>query len=439
MFAIPLAWLQLLRERTRLLVALAGIGFAVILMFMQLGFRDALFESAVTLHKSLQGDIFLISPQSNALIAMRSFSERRLFQAGGYEGVEFVSPLYLDFRLWKNPQTRRTRGIMVIGTNPADRVFDLPAYDRNSTTGQVQEVAFQDLLQTVRVPDVVLFDKDSRPEFIPVIDPKSDTKVMDWFQDGTMLTTEVGGRRVTVAGLFKMGASFGADGNIITSDLNFIRIFNARQKGIIDVGLVKLKPGVDVNQVLQTMRGAAPPPPKNWFGQSPKPGSRLLSCNDLENITAPGSLPKDVCVLSKPEFEEFERNYWQNSTAIGFIFGLGTAMGFVVGSVIVYQILYTDVTDHLPEYATLKAMGYRNLYLTGVVFQEALILALLGYVPGFVLCLGLYDLTKNATSLPIFMTSERALLVFILALLMCIISSVIAIRKAQSADPAEIF
>jgi putative ABC transport system permease protein len=236
-----------------------------------------------------------------------------------------------------------------------------------------------------------------------------------------------------------MGASFGADGNIITSDLNFIRIFNARQKGIIDVGLVKLKPGVDVNQVLQTMRGAAPPPPKNWFGQSPKPGSRLLSCNDLENITAPGSLPKDVCVLSKPEFEEFERNYWQNSTAIGFIFGLGTAMGFVVGSVIVYQILYTDVTDHLPEYATLKAMGYRNLYLTGVVFQEALILALLGYVPGFVLCLGLYDLTKNATSLPIFMTSERALLVFILALLMCIISSVIAIRKAQSADPAEIF
>jgi putative ABC transport system permease protein len=439
MFAIPLAWLQLLRERTRLLVALAGIGFAVILMFMQLGFRDALFESAVTLHKSLQGDIFLISPQSNALIAMRSFSERRLFQAGGYEGVEFVSPLYLDFRLWKNPQTRRTRGIMVIGTDPDDRVFDLPAYDRDPATGAIRELDFQTLLQAVKVPDVVLFDKDSRPEFIPVINPKSETKVLDWFQDGTMLTTEVGGRRVTVAGLFKMGASFGADGNIITSDLNFIRIFNMRKRGIIDTGLIKLKPGVDVNQVLEKMRGVPPPPPKNWLGQSRNSASRLLTCKDFEQVSAPEALPKDVCVLSKAEFAEFERSYWQDSTAIGFIFGLGTAMGFVVGSVIVYQILYTDVTDHLPEYATLKAMGYRNLYLTGVVFQEALILALLGYIPGFLLCLGLYRLTKNATSLPIAMTSDRALLVFVLALLMCIISSVIAIRKAQSADPAEIF
>lgn len=439
MFAIPLAWLQLLRERTRLLVALAGIGFAVILMFMQLGFRDALFESAITLHKSLQGDIFLISPQSNALIAMRSFSERRLFQAGGYDGVDYVSPLYLDFRLWKNPQTRRTRGIMVIGTNPDDPVFDLPAYDRDPTTGAIQPVKFQSLLQKVKIPDYVLFDKDSRPEFIPIIDPKSNTKVMDWFRDGTMLTTEVGGRRVTVAGLFKMGASFGADGNIITSYLNFIRIFNSRRRGIIDVGLVKLKPGADVQQVLAAMRGEVPPPPKNWLGQSPKPEARLLTCKDFENISAAGALPNDVCVLSKAEFEEFERSYWQNSTAIGFIFGLGTAMGFVVGSVIVYQILYTDVTDHLPEYATLKAMGYRNLYLTGVVFQEALILAVLGYIPGFVLCLGLYNLTQNATSLPIVMTTERAVLVFILALLMCIISSIIAIRKAQSADPAEIF
>jgi len=317
-------------------------------------------------------------------------------------------------------------------------VFDLPAYDRDPATGKIQAAKFQDLLQAVRVPDVVLFDKDSRPEFIPVINPKSENAVLDWFQDGTMLTTEVGGRRVTVAGLFKLGASFGADGNIITSDLNFIRIFKTRKRGIIDAGLIKLKPGVDVNQVLSQMRGSVPPQ-KNWLGQPAKPGSRLLNCNDLEKITAPGSLPKDVCVLSKAEFEEFERSYWQNSTAIGFIFGLGTAMGFVVGSVIVYQILYTDVSDHLPEYATLKAMGYRNLYLTGVVFQEALILALLGYIPGFVMCLGLYTLTKNATSLPIAMTPERAVWVFILALLMCAISSVIAIRKAQSADPAEIF
>jgi putative ABC transport system permease protein len=386
MFAIPLAWLQLQREKIRLLVALAGIGFAVILMFVQLGFRDALFDSAVRLHQTLKGDIFLISPQSTALIAMQSFSQRRLFQALGYPGVEAISPIYLEAALWKNPETRRTRSILVIGVNPEDLVFDLP--------GVVENWA------KIRLADTVLFDRASRAEFGPIADRVA---------KGKTITTEVAGRRVTVTGLFQLGASFGADGNLITSDLNFLRIFERRQKGLIDVGLIKLASGTEVQSVIRELR-------RNLQDQQ-----------------------GDVKVLSKQEFIDFEKNYWKSSTSIGFIFSLGTAIGFLVGTVIVYQILYTDVTDHLAEYATLKAMGYRNFYLLSVVFQEALILSVLGYIPGFFLAQGLYKLTRNATSLPIAMTLDRAVMVFCLAVIMCAISGAIAVRRVQDADPADIF
>ncbi|HIK15075.1 MAG TPA: ABC transporter permease [Leptolyngbyaceae cyanobacterium M33_DOE_097] len=318
MFAIPLAWLQLKRERIRLLIALAGIGFAVILMFIQLGFRDALFESATRLHQSFRGDIFLVSPQSTALIAMRSFSQRRLYQTLGYPEVESISPIYLDFGSWKNPANRRTRQILVIGFDPDDPVFDLPAVEPN--------------LAQIQLPDVVLFDDASREEFGPI--PKL-------FESGLPVTTEVSSRKVTVGGLFTMGASFGADGNLLTSDLNFLRIFDRREKGLIDVGIVQLKPGADSASVLAAMR------------------------RDLQDPN------QDVRILSREEFIAAERDYWKSSTAIGFIFGLGTAIGFVVGTVIVYQILYTDVTDHLAEYATLKAMGYKSSYLLTEILQHS--------------------------------------------------------------------
>ncbi|NEO72415.1 ABC transporter permease DevC [Moorena sp. SIO3H5] len=380
---IPLAWLQLTHEKMRLLVALAGIAFADILMFMQMGFRDALFESNVTLHNSLQGDIFLISPQSQATIAMKSFPSRRLYQSIAFDGVKSIRGIYMDYGLWKNPQTRETRSVLVIGFNPTDNVFNLSGVTSN--------------LDTIKMPDVVLFDDSSRPEYGPIAEE---------FNQGKEITTEVKERRIRVGGLFTLGASFAADGNVITSDLNFFRLFPDRHRGLIDIGLIELEPGLDVEIVIEKMR-------------------RELS--------------KDVRVLSKEEFVNWEKAYWQSSTAIGFIFTLGSAMGFIVGTVIVYQILYTDVADHLPEYATLKAMGYKTSYLLIVVFQEAIILAILGYFPGYGLALGLYSLTKNATSLPIAMSLARAVTVLILTVIMCCISGAIAIGKLQAADPADIF
>ena len=150
-------------------------------------------------------------------------------------------------------------------------------------------------------------------------------------------------------------------------------------------------------------------------------------------------LPDDVSVLTKQGFIDFEQNYWKSSTAIGFIFTLGAGMGFVVGCVIVYQVLYTDVSDHLPEYATLMAMGYRISHLLGVVMREGLYLAILGYVPAYIAGEGLYWFVRDATRLPVGMNATRALTVMVMILVMCMVSSLLAMRRLVDADPAEIF
>jgi putative ABC transport system permease protein len=410
---IPLAWLQLFRERIRLLVALAGITFADVLMFVQLGFRDALFEAAVLVHRKLRADLVLINPQSQAFFAMQRFPRRRLYQALSLPEVASVTPLYVDLMPWKSPvcpptptATSCTRSILVMGFDPAVSVLDFPEVEAN--------------LPQIRQADVVLFDRISREEF-------GTEFILQEFAAGRRVQTEVNKRRVTVGGLFELGASFSADGNVITSDLNFLRMFPGRQASQIDVGLITLRPGADVEQVRAKLR-------QLLNTELKIPGQFLC-----QGATQSPGKANDVCILTHDEFVELERHYWATGTAIGFIFGLGTVMGFVVGIVVVYQILYTDVSDHLAEYATLKAMGYTDGYLLMVVFQEAMILAVLGFIPGFLVSHGLYVLTQAATRLPIAMTWGRATTVFTMTVVMCFVAGAVAVRRLQAADPADIF
>ncbi len=378
-----LAWLQLSRERARLLVALAGIAFAVILMFMQMGFQGALYVSATRVHQSLNADLVLINPRSRALVNMNNFSRRRLYQALSIDGVESINAMYIGLGNWKSPESQRDRAILVMGIDPTKITLHIPEINQ--------------YLGHLKLDDMAILDRISRPEFQPFIQEVA---------QGKIITPEINNRRIKVMGLFTIGSSFGSDALLIVSDINFLRIFKTREPGEINIGLIKLESGAKAETVIQALR-------KN--------------------------LPNDVQVLTHDQFVDFEKNYWQKNTAIGFIFTLGTIMGFIVGSVIVYQVLYTNVSDHLAEYATLKAMGYRDSYLLKMVFQEALILAVLGYIPGFIITLGLYELTKNATSLPMAMDIERGTSVLALTILMCFISGAIAVRKLQAADPADIF
>ncbi len=325
----------------------------------------------------------LMGMYSDALGFTETFSARRLYESLAIDGVESVVPVYLNFGLWKNPVNRNTRTLLVVGFNPAYNILDLPGASEN--------------LDQIKLEDVVLFDDKSREEF---------GDVAGLLAVNNSVTTELSSRKVTVKGLFSLGASFAADGNIITSDINFLRIFPERQRGLIDIGIINIKPDADLETILAQLRA---------------------------------KLPQDVNVFSKEEFIQNEIQYWQNSTAIGFIFTLGTAIGFVVGTVIVYQILYTDVADHLSEYATLKAMGYKDRYFIMLVFQEAIILALIGFVPGFAVAKGLYFMAASATALPLYMTIQRTLMVLILTIIMCCASGSIAVRKLSAADPADIF
>lgn len=377
---VPLAWLNLVHEKSRLVVALAGVAFAVLLVFMNLGFLGALAKSASVFYQYMDADIFLTSPQSLEISTTKAFPRDRLYQAAGIKGIQRVMPLYLGYLQWRNPQTRNSRAVFMFAFNPQDPVFSLPDLNTPATLAALDR------------PDTLLFDRLSRPEYGP--------KTI-----GTK--TEVERRTVTIGGQYELGGGFAADATVIGSDQNFLRLLKI-PLNLVNMGLVKLEPGADAQEIAAELRQV---------------------------------LPKDVVVRTKAEIIENDRSYWITSTSTGFIFGMGVAVSCVVGVVIVYQILYTDISDHMKQYATLKAMGYRSGYLFNVVIQEAFILSILGYIPGLLSAVGLYAFAAKATNnaLPIEMDLQRAIAVFILTVAMCVISALISVRKVVTAEPVELF
>ncbi|MGK2924279.1 MAG: ABC transporter permease DevC [Lysobacterales bacterium] len=378
-----LGWLQLRHKPLRLAVALSGIAFAVLLIMMQLGFRSALFESAVRFHERFDYDIALFSPDSVFIVRPQPFSIRRLYQALGFEAVEEVTPVYIFPSVWKNPWNNERRSINTVGFRPNDALLDL--------------AGFEEARALLRRQDVVLFDRASRPEFGPVAET---------FEAGAPVVTEINDREIGVVGLFEMGTSFGIDGTVITSDDNWLRLFPDRPRSDIHLGLIRLKPGQDPARLRDALAEY---------------------------------LPDDVLVLTKPQFVKREKDYWNSATPIGYIFAFGAIMGFVVGAIIVYQILFADVSEHLNEYATLRAIGFGNRFVSGIVLQEAAILAVLGYLPGVAIVWWLYGKAAAATNLPLYITQERAVTVFVMTLAMCAISALMAVRKVRRLDPAEVF
>jgi putative ABC transport system permease protein len=379
-----LAWRQLFHQRLRLLAATAGIAFAVILIMVQLGFQDALYQSATLHYDHMTADIVLLSPQYEAIMYNNSgFPSRRLDQAHAVDGVASTLAVYGSFVAWKNPWTHMERTMYMFGFNPVPGYFDLGA--------------IKDPGPLLRTGDNVLFDERSRKEYGDV--PSA-------FRAGKRVVTEMVGHRVEVAGLFSAGTSFGIDGAVVLSDANFFRLLPGRSPEVVNFGLIKVKPGYDPDRVRERLAKA---------------------------------LPNDVRVLTHSQLDAAEREFWSSNTPIGFIFALGVCLGLVVGIIVVYQILYTDVTDHLPEYATLKAIGYKDSFLFAIIIQESVILSVFGYIPGFFIALLIYSIARDATFLPLRMTSERSVVVYLLTVGMCVLSGALALRRLRKADPAEIF
>jgi putative ABC transport system permease protein len=383
---LPLAWLQLKRQPVRYLVAVTGIGFAALLMYMQLGFQSGLLNSATTFYEALNADLILISPGTLNSGNFQQFPESLLFNALGVEGVKQAIPLYVA-----NINTQKLGGVRptslrLIGFAPDTQVLNLP-----------DVIAESEVLKT---PGYVLFDTLGNRNTGPIAAAFKSQGAQ------TMLLSDYT-KTFRVMGLFKLGSTFAADSNLISSDTTAIQLaFRQINLGEISLGLLRLSPDAD-SKAIQTFLTKA-------YG-------------------------KELQVLTKSELIAQERDYWNTASSFGVIFGFGTIMGLLVGGVVVYQVLYTDVSDHLKEYATLKAMGFADGFILLIVIQEAFLLGISSFIPATIISTGMYAFLTSASGIRIEMTGDKTLLVGALTLGVCAASAAIAIRRLQDADPASVF
>ena len=381
--SIGVAWAQLTHQKVKLMVAAAGVVVAVMLMLVQLGIRQGALDNSIAIAQRITADLIVVSPRTKTIFQSAQFPRRLLFRLPAVPEVDFVQEMFMSQGRWRNRWQKIEYPINVYGLDPRQPLMDLPG--------------MKDRAEELQLADRALFDTHSRINYGPV--------VQELARLGS-LETEINFRRVRVIGAIPVGVSISADGNLFVSQTNFLRLFPARPPGSIDLGLIRMKPGADpirLRDQLQALVG------------------------------------REGRVLTRRELIDSEIRFIRENHPIDFIFGMGAAVGFFIGFVVVYQILYTEVTNHLPQFATMKAIGFTDGYLMKIVLSQALILSVLGYVPGFFLAIILYQVATKAIQMPFSMTTERAVMVLVLTQVMCGFSALIAVQKARTADPADVF
>jgi len=375
---VPLAWRNLVANKQRLLRSAAGIGFAVLLMLMQLGFEQAFFDSMLQVIRGLDADLLIQSVHKYQFATRDPFPAAELNAAGNVPGVASARPLYADWFdfFWKNPTDGQVFLVRAFGFDPDEPVFLFPDVNANR--------------EKLKDANTVLVDRRAR-RFLGM-----DTGASE---------TEINGMKIKIVGSFALGPDFVSDGTVIVSGRTFANLLRGSSPGI-DVGVIKIRSGEDPTAVQQAVRKA---------------------------------LPATIAVFTKPELVESERKFQAAVSSAGPIFAMGTIVGFVVGMLISYQITYTDLADQLPQYATLKAIGYRTGYLLRVVFEQAAFNAFAGWIPALLVSILLFRIIGSVALLPLHMTVRIITVSLGLTLGMCLISAAIAIRRVVKADPAEVF
>ncbi len=366
-----------------MLVAVCGIAFADLLMFMQLGVFAAALDTSALFHNVLKADLILISPEARDLQNSGTIPRTRLYQAEDDGEVASGSAMYVGFLDWRAPISGERRSMMIVGTDP-----EKPGLAVDGV---------QKARELLKQPDTMIFDRLSRGNF---------TAALRLLDAGTPVTAEIDRRTITIADSFRLGAAFGVDGALIGSETSFLHLFPQHSARAITLGLLYLHPGADPQAAEGSLQ------------------ARMSS---------------DTRVMTRAEFIQHARDFQAKNTPVGFIFGLGTLMGFIVGLAMVYQVLSTDVADHMPEYATLKAIGFSNSYLLGIIAEESVILAAIGFIPGLVAGEVLMKIMHFATDLPTGLPPSRMVLIFLLTLFLCLGSGFLAARRIRTADPAEVF
>jgi len=379
---VPLAWRNLTANKRRLTRSGAGIGFAVLLMLMQLGFEQAFFDSSLQVIRGLDGDLFLQSAHKYQFATQDPFPAATLETARQVPGIATARPLYADWYdvFWKNPFNRKVFLVRALAFQPDEPVFLFPEVSRES--------------RRLDTAGTILVDRRSR-RFLGMNQPATQS--------------ELNGLPVKVVGSFALGPDFQSDGTVIMSARTFVGLLRGTAGNSppgIEVGVIKLAPGADPVTVQSALERA---------------------------------VPRTIAVMTKPELIAFERRFQAAVSSAGPIFAIGTVVGFVVGMLISYQVTYTDVSDQLPQYATLKAIGYPTRFLLRVVLEQAALSGVAAWIPAWLVGILLYKVIAEVALLPMRMSPKITLLSLALTLGMCLISAAIAVRRVVVADPAEVF
>ena len=371
------AWRILAHEKGRSALAIGGIFIAILLIFLQLGFYVSVPNGGMTIYDALRFDLALASTDYVFQGQSGEIPRRRLYQAMALPEVGRVAAFYQDSGSWMNDQNHVERDVFVMGTDPHDRVFDVPEIDRQR--------------DRLALPDTILVDKATRPEFGPLVPGR---------------VVEIEQRAVQIGGTYGLGTAFVGLGAAVVSDVNFLRLFPQRAMSQVNLGLATLQPGADPDRVANRLRAI---------------------------------LPADTQVFTRAELAAHERNHWVTRTSTGLVFGFGVVVAFVVGLVILNQTLSTQIMRQLPQYATLKAIGHTDHYLGRIVITLAMIMSAVGYVPAVAFAMVIYAVIRHATVLPVAMTELRLVSVLAIALLMSAVSAYFAMRVLRRADPMDLF
>lgn len=379
---MPIGWLQLVSNKLRFAAAATGVAFACILVFVQLGMMGSFSEAVRISYRALKADIMISASDANGLTDGSNVARRRLFQALAVRGVKEAIPIFIGKTAWLRDDGSRLE-LTAIGLDPTLESFVGPALQN---------------IDVLRLANHVLLDRRTRglnPERLKEVTPSNPMMI------------ETNGQTVAIAGTISLGGGFAGDGYVIVSDQTFMRLFPARSSGSPNHILLNIDSGEDPRVVSERIR-------------------TTLSSNAIQVRSFSDAIAQEI-------------TYQTTRRPVGLIFGFGVAIGTLVGFVIVYQILSTDVVDHLSEYATFKAMGYGPKFFRRVVLEEAVILAIVGFFPAFLVTIGIYAVMAKATGLPIAMGPERAILVLLGTVLSCSLSGILAMRKLTHADPADLF
>jgi putative ABC transport system permease protein len=371
------AWRILTHEKGRTALAIAGIFIAILLVFVELGFFVAVPQGGMLIYSRMRFDLLLCSSAYVYQAQAGDFARDRLFEARAVPDVGTAAAVYFGSGPWINSVGGQRSDIFVIGFDPGDPIFAVPDIERQT-----------DVLER---PDTILVDSATRPSFGPLIAGN---------------TVEINGRAMTIGGQYVLGTGFLGLGIASVSTENFFRLFPQRGAGSVNLGLIMLKPDADPDRAAAALRQILPP---------------------------------DTRVFTRDELTAHEVAYWTTRTSTGLIFGSGLVVAFVVGIMVLYQTLSTQIARQLPQFATLKAIGYTDLALAAIVIALSLLIVVVAFVPALSAALAVYWIIRDETLLPVALSVGRLAAVLAITMLMATISAVLSLGVLRRADPAELF